>query len=84
MNIYSIFDNKALAYNQPFLMKNDNMATRAFSNLANDPESNISANPDDFVLYQIGSFDETTGLISHLDPILNLGTAHLFVKESKK
>jgi hypothetical protein len=79
MKLFSVFDNKARLYNPPFGFPETGQALRAFKNAANNREHGFGMNPEDYCLYQIGTFDDSTGLISHLDPMLNLGMASEFV-----
>lgn len=58
--IYSIYDQCAKAYNSPFYMHNDAMAIRALQANVNNPDSNINKNPEDFILYVLGEFDDST------------------------
>jgi hypothetical protein len=69
LKVYSIFDSAAKAYVQPFYMHNDGLAIRAFmDNVNSKEENNISKHPDQFTLFQIGEFDDTSGKIDSIDP----------------
>lgn len=65
--IYSIFDEKAQIFNTPFFMDNDNMAVRAFNDLASDKQSAIYLHPEDYRLYELGSFENVEGVIIPVD-----------------
>lgn len=69
VNVYSIFDQKARAFSQPFYCVNDEVADRAFSNTLRDETTMIGRYPGDYTCYRIGEFDDATGLlISELPP----------------
>lgn len=70
LNIYTILDAKAKSYAPPFLMHNDPMAIRAFSNYVNDPGSRIGENPEDYNLYAIGYFDDQSADITPCEPTM--------------
>lgn len=72
---YSVYDSKALMFNTPFFMATPGMALRAFSDLSNDPQSMISRHPEDYVLYEIGVFDDTKGELIPHSPLVQLGIA---------
>ena len=55
VKVFSIFDDKAQIFANPFFMPHTGMATRAFSGLVNDGQSNVAKYPSDFKLYQIGA-----------------------------
>lgn len=78
LSCYSIFDLKALTYSQPFYAPNNAVASRLFKQAANDPQSHICANPEDYVLVHIGSFDEHTGQLFPNDTAQTLGAASTF------
>jgi len=63
-NVYSIKDAKAGTYGNPFYAINDGVATRSFEQAASDPQTTIHANPEDFNLYKIGTFDDNEGIIT--------------------
>jgi hypothetical protein len=74
LNVYSIFDSAAKAYTSPFFMHNDGLAIRAFQDNVNaEQENNISKHPDQFTLFKIGEFDDSTGEIK-TDVVKSLGT----------
>ncbi len=59
--MFSIYDQKAQAYNAPFCFAAAGQAIRAFADLADDPQSNIFKHPEDYTLYEIGVYDDATG-----------------------
>jgi len=63
-NAYSIRDVKADVFHAPFFLPTDGAATRAFSDVANDINTQIGRHPADFTLYHIGSFDDATGQLT--------------------
>jgi len=67
INIYSVYDEKAENFGTPFFMKNQQMAERAYGDLVNDPNSTINRHPGDYKLYDVGSFDDVTGIIEPND-----------------
>lgn len=65
LKIYSIYDKAAKAFTQPFFMHNKGLAIRAFSdNVNSTQENNISKHPEQFLLYEMGEWDDTTGRIT--------------------
>lgn len=78
LKVFSIFDTATGAYNQPFFMLTSKEAIRAFTRMANDPESGISLQPSDYHLYYLGSYDNATGFINQDENIKNLGSADTF------
>ena len=68
LNVYSIFDQAAEAFTQPFYMHNDGLAIRAFQDNVNATEdNNISKHPEQFALYKLGTFNDSNGFIEALE-----------------
>jgi len=76
-NVFSVYDTKAGVFSNPFFSTNKNTALRDFSSAYLDPASHISMYPHDFILYEIGTFNEDTGELTPMLPI-SLGTADQF------
>lgn len=68
MNLYSVYDLKALSYGIPFPATNDSLAMRMCFDAMADSGTVFSAHPEDFVLYCVGSFDCSSGEILPLTP----------------
>lgn len=68
MKLFVIKDTKANYYMQPQLYRTSAEAVRACSNSVNDKNNGLFAkNAEDFVLFEIGEWDEQTGNISPCD-----------------
>ena len=61
LKMFSIHDEKAVAYITPFFMHNEMMATRQFKNMLTDENATISKNPEDYSLWYLGEFDDNSG-----------------------
>lgn len=68
--IYAIYDTQAKAHLQPFFAATDGIAIRSVQAALDDKNSNFAKYPQDFTLYNLGSFDDQTGIISAKDPEL--------------
>lgn len=80
MQIYSIFDKKAVSFGQPWPAPSIAEATRSVQVVASEGKAMIAKFPADFALYQVGHWDQTTGCItptSHGGPQLVLEVAAL-------
>lgn len=60
---FSVYDEKAKAYLPVFFMQNVPVAVRSFSNSVNDSGQQIGRNPEDYTLFQMCVFDDSTGVI---------------------
>jgi hypothetical protein len=73
--VCSVFDVKAAAYSNPFYAVNNSVATRDFRQACTDPASALSANPEDFSLYQVATFDDESGLFAPVVPPMFISSA---------
>lgn len=77
VNIYSIFDSAAKAYGRPLFLKTDGLAMRVFVDAVNSLEdSDIRNHPEQFTLFKIGEFDDSTGTLSTEAPPVLLAKGH--------
>ena len=77
LTIVSIKDRAADAFMRPFFVPTANMAIRSFMDEVNRDaaDNQMFAHSDDFDLYEIGIFDDSTGRITSYDDmkVLMLG-----------
>lgn len=77
LNICTVKDRAADAYGRPMFVPSTGVAIRSFSDEINrnNADNQLYNHPDDFDLYELGSFDDNTGLFSlHEQPkLLSLG-----------
>ncbi len=76
--MYTIFDSKAEIYNLPFYFINDGQATRQFSDAVQNPETPFGKHPEDYTLFRIGLYEDTTAQFESTTPI-SLGVGIEFV-----
>ena len=69
MVICSIRDSAADAYGRPFFLPSVGVAIRSFTDEVNRPseDNQIYQHPEDFDLFELGEFDDTTGRFVLLD-----------------
>ncbi len=65
--LFTIFDDKAEAYLPPFVLPGKGMAMRIFGDCVNSKDHQFGAHPQDYTLFDIGSFDDRTGIVGDLD-----------------
>jgi len=73
--MYVIYDSKMEAYMSPWLMPARGAAIRNFMEAAKDSQSQVCKHPGDFTLFEIGEFDDATGIVTMHKAHENLGTA---------
>lgn len=75
MRVFSIYDSKGEFYSNPFYMKSKGEAMRAFADLANDKSNTVGNHPEDFTLFELGTFSERQGQFVLLPTPVSLGVA---------
>ena len=61
MKVFAVFDSKAEAYLPPIFMPSKGSVIRSFSDLVRDPNHQFGKHPQDYILFDLGSWDEFTG-----------------------
>jgi len=67
LKMYCLRDNKAEAFHPPFYKHTHGEAERDFTTLTKDEKSMVNQYPDDFDLYYVGEYDQSTGKVKPLD-----------------
>lgn len=66
-SMYTIYDQKAKVYNRPFHLLNDDVAMRTAQDLAADKNTDLGRHPEDFILFKIAHYDDSTATIALLE-----------------
>ncbi len=74
LRAFTVYDSKVEGYLRPFFMQTPNEAIRAFTELVNDPQHQFGKHPEDYTLFEIGTFDESNGSIESISHV-GLGLA---------
>lgn len=59
--VFGIYDSKTQAYLPPFMMQHIGDAERALIEHVNDPQHNFSKWAEDFTLFELGTWNNSTG-----------------------
>lgn len=78
----ALFDTKAKAFMIPQFYANPAICIRAVRNAVNDPVAGfLYRNPEDFIIFQLGTWDDATGAVELLPQPENHGMCASFVDE---
>lgn len=72
LKIFSIRDAKGEFFGTPFFQGTTGEAERSFRAAVNDSKTTISQFPEDYDLYYLGEFDNSTGKFNALDTPIHL------------
>ncbi len=75
LKAFAVYDVKAESYGNPMFMTNEGLAVRGFSDAARDPKSALCQHPEDYSLYEIGTYDPNKGLLTDLTPARHIVAA---------
>jgi len=72
MTVVSLRDNVSGLFGRPIFTHSDKVAVRSLSDEVNRPDGtdDLHRHPEDFDLYLIGSFDDQSGLLTSVLPVL--------------
>lgn len=65
--VFSVHDQKAVAFLPPFFFGTVGQAVRAISDCVTDPNHSFGNHPEDYTLFEVGSWDDSTGVLTPLD-----------------
>jgi len=68
LKVYAVFDVKAASYGSPMFLASNGIALRTFGEVCLNPESPLHKYPEDFSLYEIGSYDPASGELKTIQP----------------
>lgn len=68
-----MYDSKLEGFMRPFFLQTIAVARRAIIDLAKDPQHETAQHPEDYCLYQLGTFEDHTAEIEQMHPPKRLG-----------
>lgn len=77
--LFAIWDTKAEAFNLPFFCHTNGQAIRSFTTEASNPESMLAKYPEDYALFELGTYDDSNATFNLLPAPKSLGTAQEYV-----
>lgn len=80
LTMFAIYDSAAKYYKSVWFEKHKADVLREFAKACNDSKTYLNQNPTDFVLFQLGEFDELSGAGVVYDAPERLGVAIEFIK----
>lgn len=57
----AVYDSAVQAFSRPFFVPHIGAATRGFTDEVNNPQSEISKHADDYILFELGEWDDANG-----------------------
>lgn len=64
MKLFAVRDVKADAFGAPQTISTRGLALRGFADACADSRSEFAKYPDDYSLYEVGTYDPNTGMVS--------------------
>ena len=66
LQVYSVYDHKTEVFHAPNYFHNDGHALRELSMVLGKPNTAFTQYPEDFSIYQVGTFEDSKGLLQPL------------------
>lgn len=73
--IFSVFDQKAGAYIQPFFSQTVGTALRSFNTAANQQDHDFNRHAADYTLFEFGTYEQSDGKFEILETPISHGSA---------
>lgn len=78
--LFTVYDSKAETYLQPFCAPTKGIAIRSFQDSVRDTSSNLHKYPEDFTLFELGSYDQSKATFSLHPSPQSVGVAIEFLE----
>lgn len=75
LKMFSVFDGKTGSFMRPFFDPHLGSALRSFEEACKEPTSPFAKFASDFVLYEVGEFDDETGATTSHSPVRQVATS---------
>lgn len=82
LKVFAVRDVKSQAFLQPFYSPSVGSALRAFGDAVNDKSCPFNKHPEDYVLYEIGSYDDGSAGLFPLEVIKMLSAGSDLIDRS--
>ncbi len=63
---FTVYDEKAECFGNPFFVSAPGQATRMFADLSRDKQTTVGQHPEDFTLYQVGTWNNSEAKFDNL------------------
>jgi len=63
IQMFSVYDVKTKIFQSPFYAHNSGHAMRIMTDAVSKPDSQFGRYPEDFLLFEVGMFDDQSGLV---------------------
>lgn len=73
--VFSVYDSKAEAFTQPFFAHTRGIAQRMFRAACQDPNHDFHKFADDYTLFELGEFDDSSAEFHSHEAPISLGLA---------
>nr|QJB19012.1 MAG: nonstructural protein [Microvirus sp.] len=81
--VFTVYDSKVGAYLRPFFMTTKGEALRAWTDTVNDKETAFNKHPEDYCLFELGTFDDQVGQFENHNQPISLGMALELINDQK-
>lgn len=82
MKVYTVYDQSAEAYLQPFFAPTKGLALRSFVAAANKSDHDFNRHAADYTLFEIGEWDDSKAEMKTYDVKNNLGCAIEYIQNN--
>lgn len=79
--VVAVFDRALGGFNRPFYVAARGLAVRSFADEVNRPDGDLGKHPEDYELWQLGTWDEESGEFEGFKAKSRIALGSDFVKE---
>lgn len=68
LSMFCVMDSAVGAFTPPVSLRSRGEAVRSFQDACNDPQRGFTAHPEHYSFWLVGTFDDSTGIVTSLEP----------------
>lgn len=84
LKTFALYDSKAKVFGPPFYYSERGQAIRELKDVVESKKGMVGKHPEDFVMYQISTYDDNTGEFKNVNPHELVAMATDYKKEEKQ
>jgi len=81
--VYAIYDSKLETYNNPVVANTKGAMIREFVDIAKNEQHPVGKHPADYTLFEIGTYNDSSGKVEMHKAAINMGTALSLITEKE-
>lgn len=84
LKLLSVFDSKSKSWSVPIMLNMTESSIRVWSDVINDPKSKYAQHPEDYTLFEMGTYDLASGSFDIFSAPVSIGVGSQFINRDSR